>query len=193
MTAKRLDDRAVFLAIALFLGLPLSVSAQYSGGEWRLPAGAVTGPTKAVQAEPKPQVVIVQPTYYPRSTVFRRFPGGGHNPYARPYGGASVIPAVVLDDGSIFANFGYGYERVFRSCSGGGAVVRQPVVGSPLVVGSNGVVLSPVPTYTQPVPNQQTSSQQMAARVTGHPSVSVPAQAACFNRDGAGRVFVVRY
>src|SRR5688572_31023568 len=99
MTAKRLDDRAVFLAIALFLGLPVAASAQYSGGEWRLPAGAVTGPTKAVQAERKPQVVIVQPTY-PRSTVFRRVPGGGHNPYARPYGGASAIPAVVLNDGS---------------------------------------------------------------------------------------------
>ena len=190
MTAKRLDDRAVFLAFALFLGLPAAASAQYSGGEWRLPPGAVTGPTKAVQAEPKPQVIIVQPTY-PRSTVFRRVPGGGHNPYARPYGGASVIPAVVLNDGSIFANFGYGYERVFRSCSSGGTVVRQPVVGSPVVVGSNGVVLSP--TYTQPVPNQQTSSQQMAARVTGQTSVSVPAQTACFNRDGAGRVFVVRY
>ena len=191
MTAKRLDHPAVFLATALFLGLPATVSAQYSGGEWRLPPGAVTGPTKAVQATPKPQVVIVQPAY-PRSTVFRRVPGGGHNPYARPYGGASVIPAVVLNDGSIFADFGYGYERVFRSCSSN-AVVRQPVVGSPVVIGSNGVVLSAVPTYTQPVPNQQTSSQQMAARVTEQQPASVRAQTACFNRDGAGRVFVVRY
>jgi len=106
--------------------------------------------------------------------------------FAQP-AAVSLAPVVLMSDGSIFANFGFGFERVSRSCS------NTLTVGQPTVVGSNGVVLSQPqqPTYTQPVPNQQSQSQLMVngAQQT---TLSVPAQRACFNRDMSGRVFVYR-
>ena len=95
-----------------------------------------------------------------------------------------LVPALLLSDGSIFANFGFGYEPVLRSCS---AVV---VTGQVQRVGANGVPLqtNALP-YTQPVPNQMTASQQMIAN--GH-RLSGPAQLSCFTHDAAGRVFVYR-
>ncbi|HYC50312.1 MAG TPA: hypothetical protein VEB19_04295 [Gemmatimonadaceae bacterium] len=195
MTAKRLDRQAIFLAGALLAGVPAMATAQNSGGQWRLPPGTTTGPTKAVQPKAEPQVIIVQPQpNYRRPTVFRRAPHTQIVPGQRS--GAVVIPAVLLADGSVYANFGYGYEPVYRSCYSGGVVVGQPLVGEPAVIGSNGVVLSPArPTYTQPVPNQQTASQQMTSQAQGSQRVivSTTAQSACYNRDGAGRVFVVRF
>lgn len=85
----------------------------------------------------------------------------------------------------------------------------QPVVGLPhllpctsfpvasRVIASNGVVLSTSepPTYTQPVPNQVTASQQMlpsvraASRNNRTVLVSGVTRAACYGRDAAGRVY----
>lgn len=194
MTAKRLDGWAFFLTAGLWLGLPAVAWAQQSGGVWRLPEAGSTRAATGVQPSPGPQVVIVQPQpNAQRSTVFRRRAPYGHSPYGQlPYG-ATVIPAVLLQNGQVYADFGYGFEPVYRSCYAGSVVVS----GQPTVIGSNGVVLSPAPppTYTQPVPNQQTASQQMAARTTGTQRVVVSgaAQSACYNRDGAGRLFVVRF
>ena len=97
----------------------------------------------------------------------------------------ALVPAVLMSDGSIFANFGYGYEPVIRSCS---AVV---VSGQTQRIAAGGVTLSQqnAMAYTPPVPNQTTASQQMIANGT---RVSGPAQLACFTRDAAGRVFVYR-
>src|SRR5688500_16359245 len=69
----------------------------------------------------------------------------------------SLVPAILMSDGRVFANFGFGFEPVLRPCSG------AVVAGQRRVIGSNGVVLfhPTAPTYTQPVPNQQTASQQM--------------------------------
>lgn len=193
MTAKRLDSRAFFFAAGLLLAVPAVGAAQQAGGVWRLPEGSGRA-TTGVQPAPQPQVVIVQPQpNAQRATVFRRRASYGHSPYGQlPYG-ATVIPAVLLQNGQVYADFGHGFEPVYRSCSAGSVVVS----GQPTVIGSNGVVLSPAPppTYTQPVPNQQTPSQQMAARTTGAQRVVVSgaAQSACYNRDGAGRLFVVRF
>ena len=106
--------------------------------------------------------------------------------FAQPVA-VSLAPVVLMSDGSIFANFGFGFERVARSCS------ATQVIGQPTVVASNGVVLSQPqqPTYTQPVPNQQSQSQLMVSGAQ-QTSPSVPAQRACFNRDMSGRVSVYR-
>jgi hypothetical protein len=104
----------------------------------------------------------------------------------------TTIPAILLSDGTIIANFGFGFEPVFRSC--GGAVV----VGEPRVMASNGVILSQgTPTYTQPVPAQTTPSQQILSSqqtrstiISG--TVSAAAQSACFTRTSAGGIVVVR-
>lgn len=196
MTAKRLDERAILVALTVLALAPSWGGAQYDGRAWRLPAGAAAaaaapGATRGVQQKPQPQVIVVQPSNYrtgflrrstviPRTTVF-------------PLQSAVVfVPAVVLADGRVFANFGHGFEQIFRSChasalSGGG------VVGQPSVIGGNGAVLTPqVPTYTQPVPNQQTASQQMAAANLGQTTV-IPAYTTCFSQNAAGGVIVYRF
>src|SRR6185503_339724 len=91
-----------------------------------------------------------------------------------------MIPAILMSDGTILANFGMGFEPVRRSC--GGLVV---VNDRPTVVSAGGRVLSR-PTYTQPVPNQVMSSP------TRYPILTAASQSACFSRDGSGNYFVVR-
>lgn len=181
MTAKRLGNRAVFVALALLAAVPAAAEAQYDGRVWRLPP-ASTGTARGVQTKPHTQVIVVQPDHHQR-TVFRR----RHAVF--PQQSAVIwVPAVVLGDGRVFANFGFGYEQVFRSCSG------AVVVGQPAVVGGNGVVLSPqAPTYTQPVPNQQTSSQIMAMGNQGQSVITAPAYSTCFGRNASGGVIVYRF
>lgn len=148
-----------------------------SGGVFRL-SPELNG-TRAVEARKQPVVVVVSEQRVRQPHVFPRYPVA-----------ATLVPAILMSDGSVFANFGFGYEPVYRSCSG------AVVVGEPTVVAGNGVVLSQQqrPTYTQPVPNQQTASQQLAQSNLSRPVVvSGAAQASCFSRDGAGRVFVYRF
>jgi hypothetical protein len=49
----------------------------------------------------------------------------------------AIVPAVLMSDGSIFANFGFGFEPVVRVCSGGARMGA--------VIASNGVVLQQAP------------------------------------------------
>ena len=109
------------------------------------------------------------------------------SPVAQPVA-VTFVPVVLMSDGSVFANFSFGFEPVARPCA------ATVVVGEPTVIASNGHVLSrpQQPTYTQPVPNQQTQSQQMLATPQQQRTLSVYAQRACFNRDQSGRVFVSR-
>lgn len=180
MTAKRLDYRAVFVALALLAAVPVVAEAQYDGRMFRLPP-ANAGAARGVRPSPQPQVVVVQPSTH--RTVFRR-----HRTVFPQQSTIIWVPAVVLADGRVFANFGFGYEQVFRSCSG------AVVVGQPSVIAGNGHVLTPqVPTYTQPVPNQQTSSQQMAAGNQVQTVVVAPAPSTCFSRNASGGVIVYRF
>jgi len=173
MGAKRLDRRvgiALSVALATFAAAG-SASAQYVNGRWQAPATA-TGPRQAVEKKPDPAVIVQQPTVFRQPVAF------------------TLVPAVVMSDGSVFANFGFGYEQVLRPCSAG------IVVGQPTVIAGNGVVLSQAqqPTYTQPVPNQQTPSQQMlqSGQQQHAQRRSNLAQLSCYSRDAAGRVFVYR-
>jgi hypothetical protein len=180
MTAKRLDHRAVFVALALLMA-PAVASAQHDPTVFRLPAGSSSGSSRGV-VQPKAQPpLIVQPSVYSRrfhpnrTTVFPR------------QSSVNFVPAIVTNDGRVFANFGFGYEQVFRSCAGG------VVVGQPSVVAGNGLVLTPqAPTYTQPVPNQQTASQLMAAGKHAQ-TIVAPAYSTCFSPYSSGGVIVYRY
>ena len=167
---KRLDLGTTLLA-ALAFAVPLGAQ---QGGKFSLPAqGAVR---QGVEARPQPTVVVVTPNSYYHNPSYPTQP--------RPVL-FTLVPALLMSDGSIFANFGFGYEPVIRSC--GATYVTRPVQ----VVGANGVVLgtSNAMPYTPPVPNQMTASQQMIANGQ---RLSAPAQLACFTRDAAGRVFVYR-
>src|SRR4051812_16437131 len=75
-------------------------------------AVAQHSPRSGVEAHPAPTVTS-------SPTVF-----------AQPVA-VSLAPVVLMSDGSIFANFGYGFERVARTCS------SSLVVGQPTVVASN--------------------------------------------------------
>lgn len=175
MNVKRLAHTQKLPAILLALSLTSAgAEAQLSDGQWRRPSqgGAAR---KGVEAQPAVTVAPADPLR--NETVFRRRPVA-----------VSLVPAVLMSDGSVFADFGFGFEQVLRSCS------NSLVVGELTVIGSNGVVLSQpaAPSHMQPVPNHPTASQQnlSTARRTG--PTSAPAQLACFNRDAAGRVFVFR-
>jgi hypothetical protein len=176
MRLKRLAPGTIFLVFGV-LTLPTPAAAQLSGGEWRLPATS-TG-QRAVETKPQPQIIVQRrhDSRYPE-TVFRRQPMA-----------YTLVPAMVMSDGSVYANFGYGFEPVYRSCSGG-VVVGQPTT----VVAGNGVVLNPqAPTYTQPVPNQQTASQQMLSVNRTGQAVNRTQYASCYSRDPYGRVSVYRF
>ena len=165
---KRLDFGTA-LTIAL---VAIAPAGAQQGGKFSLPAQGST--RQGVEARPQTTAVVVDPYGNPS------YPQSAPRPVQ-----FTLIPAVLMSDGSIYANFGFGYEPVFRSCS---AVV---VAGQPQVIGAGGVKLgqSNAMPYTQPVPNQTTASQQMMANGQ---RLSGPAQLACFTRDAAGRVFVYR-
>lgn len=165
---KRLDIGTA-LVFALVAAAPAGAQ---QGGKFSLPAQGAT--RQGVEVRPQTQVVYVDPYGNPS------YPQQAPRPVQ-----FTLIPAVLMSDGSIFANFGFGYEPVVRTCS---AVV---VGGQPQRIGAGGVSLSQsnAMPYTPPVPNQSTASQQMIANGQ---RLSGPAQLACFTRDAAGRVFVYR-
>jgi hypothetical protein len=165
---KRLDvGTALLVALVAF-----APAGAQQGGKFSLPAQGST--RQGVEARPQTTVVVVDPYGNPS------YPQQAPRPVQ-----FTLIPALLMSDGSIFANFGFGYEPVIRSCS---AVV---VTGQPKRIGANGVSLSQsnAMPYTPAVPNQMTASQQMLANGQ---RLSGPAQLACFTRDAAGRVFVYR-
>jgi hypothetical protein len=177
MTARRLDRTAAVLGIAMTLTLAVNAGAQLSDGQWRLSPQRSSGRT-AVEVRPQPTLVVSQP-----GMTSMLFPS---QPVA-----FNLVPAILMSDGTVFANFGFGFEPVLRSCSG------VAVVGQSNVIGGNGVVLyqPKPPTYTQPVPNQQTASQQMVSAQRGG-SVTVAGQAgqlACFGRSASGGFFAYRF
>jgi len=166
MRLKRLD-----LGTALLAGLLAAAPAEaQSGGKFSLPAQGAA--RQGVESRPA-QTVVVDQNYYYRNPSYPVQPVQ-----------FIMVPAVLMSDGSIFANFGFGYEPVIRSCY---AVSTAPVQR----IGANGVALnnSNAMPYTPAVPNQMTASQQTIANGT---RLSGPAQLACFTRDAAGRVFVYR-
>jgi hypothetical protein len=87
----------------------------------------------------------------------------------------TLVPAIIMSDGSILANFGFGYEPVLRSCSSPVVVV---VGGAPRRIAGNGVS----------IPNNNAPSAAPQQQIV----LSAAAQSSCFTRDGFGRVFVYR-
>ena len=97
-----------------------------------------------------------------------------------------LIPAMVMSDGSIYADFGNGLEPVRRACSNVVVSTRQ----IPVIAG-NGQVLFQTGPGTQPSPAQLTQSQLNLPSASQRPA-SRAALSSCFMRDASGRVFVPR-
>jgi hypothetical protein len=163
--------RAIIFGLVLGATTTSVTEAQLSGGQWRLSPEPNRGRV-AVEVKPQPTVAVAPGMMFPVQPV-----------------AFNLVPAILMSDGTVWANFGFGFEPIVRPC---GAVV---IAGQPSVVASNGVLLQPSrPTYTQPVPNQQTNSQQVIAGHNGSTViVSNAAQLACFGRDASGRVFAYRF
>ena len=95
-----------------------------------------------------------------------------------------TIPVVVFPDGRVFADLGFGYERVVTVC-GASAAGLEPVVPQ------NGVVQPSVvqPTVVQP-PVTATTPQPLNRQSLA--SSGVVDAGTCWWSDGYGRVFVRR-
>lgn len=163
-------------AVALLLGSSHAY-AQNDGGRWTMtPRSGGSSRTGVAATPPQPTVVV------PSRTLF-------FNPQPVAF---TFIPAIVLSDGTVLADFGLGFEPVNRFCG------QQFVVNSsPEVIAGNGVVLGggsgsgggDLP----PVPNQPTQSQlNLPSNQARFPILTAASQTACWTRDGAGRFFVVR-
>jgi hypothetical protein len=169
---KGLDMRSIIFGIVLSATASSVAEAQLSGGQWRL-SPEPNGRRVAVEVKPQPTVAVAPGMMFPVQPV-----------------AFNLIPAILMSDGTVWANFGFGFEPIVRPC---GALV---VAGQPSVIAGNGAQLFPSrPTYNQPVPNQQTNSQQMVAKHNNGSTVIVSnaAQLACFGRDASGRVFAYRF
>ncbi len=116
------------------------------------------------------------------------------------YGGSSgyrYVPVMVGQDGNVYANFGYGYERVLRQCTLA-QTVQQPRVQQPTPQAYS------QPALTQPVPRPQTASPAIGATpsLSGLTSGNTKAMhvgpatqlaaAACWSQLGNGNVTVRR-
>ena len=83
------------------------------------------------------------------------------------------IPVLITPDGRVFADFGMGYEQLVRNCATPLNVYQQT---------------QPVqPATTQPVPNQQTASQQMLNNL---PRATRTNSQSCWSTDARGKVMV---
>jgi hypothetical protein len=149
-------------------------AAQNRNGQWRSPSRAAGRQATLPKREERPPVVIVPSQGGSLLNPVYRIP-------------AIIVPAVLLFDGSVFANFGFGFEPILPLCGG--------VAKMGAVVASNGVVLQPAPPSNPYGPSAQhvlTRSQLIATGVPVHQVVvSDVGRLACFNRDG-GLVYVYR-
>ena len=169
MSARRLDSRAILFGVALAFSLAATVEGQ-SRGTFAI-SPQPNRPRKGVEVKPAP-VPTADPFFLPAQPV-----------------AFNLVPAILMSDGTVWANFGFGFEPVVRSC--GSVVVTQPAV----MAGNGALITQPAaPTYMQPAPVQKTASQQVIAASQNGATVQTSrvAQLSCFGRDASGRVFVLR-
>lgn len=135
------------------------------------PAPASTAPARdgrlpriGIAAEPAPApappVVYVVPQVYYIQNVY----------------GQAGSPYLVLSDGSVLVNFGYGYERVLRSCA-----LVQPSSGDPWARDALGRIPEP----------PAIASLRIGARGQLYGSAPPASSTACYRNDAQGRVEVV--
>lgn len=157
-------------ACVLILATVGASDAQLANGRWQAPPKSAGGQRGVQPTKPDASVS-------PTSTVL--------SPSPQPVA-VKLIPAVVMSDGSILADFGFGLEPVRRACS------RVVLSTRPIpVIAGNGQVLSHGVPGTQPAPAQVTPSQQNLPSASQRP-LSRAALGSCFTRDLSGRAFVIR-
>lgn len=170
----QLKSLAFALSATLVAAIGQQAQAQNDpSGKWVLSPQTGSSGRRAVAANAQPQIIVVpgQPQFSP---VFPR------QPIVFTY-----IPAILMSDGTVLANFGFGYEPVTRAC-GGGVVINS----TPMVIAGNGRVIRG---GTQPAPNQATeSARNLPSNQVRYPILTSASQMSCYTRDSSGRWFAVR-
>jgi len=201
-------NRLILAAAALATAAPLSAQVVHTGTTPRKTSG------ETVTTPPAQPAVVVAPVVAApaRARIAGIAPAttlivvSGDEAFFTPLPNNAVIfanvPAFVLPDGRVFANFGNGIQQVIQPClnvvtgtvlnTSGNLFVNnaQPVVEQPVVVQPPAGASQPLP-FTPNVPNQLTISQQMLvqALTTGPVVVNT---ASCFAANRVGQVFVTR-
>src|SRR5687767_11635400 len=173
MTTKRLTRITAIAAVVLGSSISLagSADAQMVNGVAQPPKPGSTRQGVIATPPPAPARAVPANPSFP-DALFPSIPVHQVHPVQ-----FTLVPAVLMSDGSIFANFGFGFEPVLRSCASAAPVVV--VGGTPRRVAGNGTV---IPSHA---PSQQVQQQPQVV-------LSSAAQTGCFTRDNFGRVFVFR-
>jgi hypothetical protein len=153
----------------------------------------------AAQAQSKPRVAGIAPPPPAQTTA------GAANSSSVMYGS---VPVLVTADGRIYANFGYGYEQVIRSCGFHPAASSTPAYRPSNVPSNQSAGAQPSttpPTYqpstfgpgnTQPAPAQPTESERMLPQGYAPPNAGAGQQragsTACYTTDPRGQIIVIR-
>jgi hypothetical protein len=194
-------NRLKLVAAVLALAAPLSAQVVHTG----------TTPPKTAR-ETAPPMPVTSPTVVAPAPA--RIAGiapaatlivvSGDEAFFTPLPNNAIIfaniPAFVLPDGRVFANFGNGIQQVIRPCSEFGNVLNtsgslfvsnaQPVVSQPVVIQPVAGASQPLP-FTPNVPNQLTISQQMLVQALATGTVFINT-GSCFAANRVGQVFVTR-
>lgn len=161
--------KRIFLAggLAVFaLSIAPGVAAAQAGG-LRLPEGSASRPV--VRGTTRSEPVPVEPAY----PVYPSYPA---YPVAVTY-----IPAIIMSDGSVYANFGTGYFPVRRACP----------TRSARVLDGRGMRTE---RYRQPAPAQRSASAEALPHVQEQRrrEMELAARSACYTRNAYGGIVVVR-
>ena len=104
----RFQLRRIFIFVAAAL-VGAAANAHAQQYPLSLPEGQAARPQRATSAKPKP--VEAEPLY-PANPLYTPFPVG-----------VTYIPAILMSDGTVWANFGTGYVRVNQACGRPGRVI----------------------------------------------------------------------
>jgi hypothetical protein len=185
------------------MATPLSAQVVHTGTARRTEGGTVVTPAPVVNSStvvaPAPALIA---GIAPAATLVVV---SGDEAFFTPLPNNAVvfanIPAFVLPDGRVFANFGNGIQQIIRPCANvfGGVLNTngelfvsnaQPVVSQPVVIQPVAGASQPLP-FTPNVPNQLTFSQQMLVQAIATGPVVVNTFS-CFAANRVGQVFVTR-
>lgn len=187
-------NRLILAATALALAAPLSAQVVHTGTTPRTAGGTVVTPAPVVAAPAPARIAGIAPA----ATLVVV---SGDEAFFTPLPNNAVIfaniPAFVVPDGRVFANFGNGIQQVIRPCGNllntSGELFftnTQPAVAQPVVIQPAAGASQPLP-FTPNVPNQPTISQQMLVQSLATGPVIVNTLS-CFAANRVGQVFVTR-
>ena len=156
MSRLRTRVRLAAMGAILLAGLADVVHAQARRDRHVVGGGRIA----TIAPAPTPVVVVAPATFF-----------GGFPTAVAPIGffpaaiAVQNFPVVILPNGGVFANFGFGFEQVVRACAVNGiGVTTSAIVGAPVTSSTIAQPIPIQPQVIQPAPAQQTASEQQLIR-----------------------------